>query len=133
MTIIQFVLITIISLTKEDKTVFIFKLIRHGIRAPFFDDSNGKTYKDIFNINWEKSGILTGRGISFAFSLGIKDQHKYNNLIKEMTSNKQLRIKTTNTYNSKRTAKSFLEGLFSYLFIQNISRLYVDLFNEEEI
>ena len=50
-----------------------------------------------------------------------------------MTSNKQLRIKTTNTYNSKRTAKSFLEGMFSYLFIQNISRLYVDLFNEEEI
>ena len=133
MTIIQFILITIISLTKEDKTVFIFKHIRHGIRAPFFDDSNGKTYKDIFNINWEKSGILTGRGISFAFSSGIKDQHKYNTLIKEMTSNKQLRIKTTNTYNSKRTAKSFLEGMFSYLFIQNISRLYVDLFNEEEI
>ncbi len=119
---------TIIS----EKIVFVFKHTRHGVRSPFFDDSNGKTYTDVFGMHWEKSGELTGSGISHAFSLGMKGHQKYKTLQDAMTSNSQLRIKTTNTSRTKRTAKSFLEGMFPSLFVKNISSLFVELFDEDE-
>ena len=101
----------VLSLIKTEKIVFVFKHTRHGVRSPFFDDSNGKTYTDVFGMHWEKSGELTGSGISHAFTLGMKGHQKYKTLQDAMTSNAQLRIKTTNTSRTIKTAKSFLEGI----------------------
>ena len=123
----------VLSLIKTEKIVFVFKHTRHGVRSPFFDDSNGKTYTDVFGMHWEKSGELTGSGISHAFTLGMKGHQKYKTLQDAMTSNAQLRIKTTNTSRTIKTAKSFLEGMFPSLFVKNISSYFVDLFDEEEI
>ena len=129
----MFILFLIFPMTIiSEKIVFVFKHTRHGVRSPFFDDSNGKTYTDVFGMHWEKSGELTGSGISHAFSLGMKGHQKYKTLQDAMTSNSQLRIKTTNTSRTKRTAKSFLEGMFPSLFVKNISSLFVELFDEDE-
>ena len=124
---------SILTIIKPEKIVFVFKHTRHGVRSPFFDDSNGKTYTDVFGMRWEKSGILTGSGISHAFTLGMKGHKKYKSLQDAMTSYDQLRIKTTNTSRTIKTAKSFLEGMFPSLFVKNISKYFVDLFDEEEI
>ena len=126
-------LLFFLRIIKTEKIVFVFKHTRHGVRSPFFDDSNGKTYTDVFGMLWEKSGELTGSGISHAFTLGMKGHKKYKCLQDAMTSYDQLRIKTTNTSRTIKTAKSFLEGMFPSLFVKNISSLFVDLFDEEEI
>ena len=79
----MFILFLIFPMTIiSEKIVFVFKHTRHGVRSPFFDDSNGKTYTDVFGMHWEKSGELTGSGISHAFSLGMKGNQKYKFFIK---------------------------------------------------
>ena len=67
-----------------EQLLFVYEHCRHGNRGPN-DKKNGlynnKTKMDIYNIYWEKPGILTESGKLQHFFIGLRNKYKYNNFI----------------------------------------------------
>ena len=68
----------------ETQILFVYEHCRHGNRAPN-DKKNGLynniTKKDIYDIYWEKPGILTESGKLQHFFLGLRNKYLYKNLL----------------------------------------------------
>ena len=105
---------------EKEELLFVYEHCRHGNRAPN-DKKNGlynyKTNMDIYNIYWEKPGILTESGKLQHFFLGLRNKYKYNNFINFSRYNKnELLLRSTGI---KRCGESLYYQLLGMYYQNN--------------
>lgn len=72
--VIFFFLINLITISKNEKLIFVELQSRHGARGPLNLDIEGK---DIIGQKWSYPGELTGVGQRMEYILGLKNRYRY--------------------------------------------------------
>ena len=111
--IILFLFSFILSSETHNKTRFIFKIFRHGARAPF-TDKNG--IDALLNYWKEGNYKITSLGIRQEYVMGLHDRIKYSKYLDEKFSPKEIKAMSSNADRTIISANAYLMGLYNKQF-----------------
>ena len=117
----------------RQQLLFVYEHSRHGNRAP--NDKKNRLYNnvtklDIYNVFWDKPGVLTEFGKLQHFFIGLKNKYKYNNFINFSKYNKnEILLRSTGI---KRSTESLYYQALGMYYSENPENenSYID-FNDE--
>ena len=106
-----FILLILINnfYTTNEEIVFVFEHFRHGARSSVFIN---KQNIDMYDIKWIGDGELTSVGMRMLYLIGVHIRTKYNNIINNNTSPKELLVYSTDLNRTILSAESQLLGMF---------------------
>ena len=111
--ILLFLFSFILSSETHNKTRFIFKIFRHGARAPF-TDKNG--IDALLNYWKEGNYKITSLGIRQEYVMGLHDRIKYSKYLDEKFSPKEIKAMSSNADRTIISANAYLMGLYNKQF-----------------
>jgi len=139
------------SSESHNKTRFVFKIFRHGARAPFTDK---KGIDALLNYWKEGNYKITSLGIRQEYVMGLHDRIKYSKYLDEKFSPKEIKAMSSNADRTIISANAYLMGLYNKQFkeeftssqrinsippiyddidIQSIEKEYSDFFSPNNI
>ena len=101
------------SSQNQNKTRFVFKIFRHGARAPF-TDKNG--IDALLNYWKEGNYKITTLGIHQEYVMGLHDRIKYSKYLDEKFSPKEIKAMSSNADRTIISANAYLMGLYNKQF-----------------
>jgi len=105
---------------------FVFKVHRHGARAPYTDSENVDMLGEIWK---EGSHKITNLGIRQQYLLGIHDREKYKDFLSETYSTKEVSAISSNSNRAIVSANAHLMGLFNKRFQPNFTEHQKKFYN----
>lgn len=102
----------LITLSKNEKLIFVELQSRHGARGPLNLDIEGK---DLIGQKWEYPGELTGVGQRMEYILGLRNRYKYittKHFLKEKYDPHELLVLSTSLNRTLLSMTSQLQGLY---------------------
>ena len=101
-----------ISISQNNRLVFLYTHFRHGARAPMAINSN---FTDLVKEKWSNPGELTGIGQRMHYLLGLRNRIKYiknETFLSEKFDPHEITIFSSNLNRTMVSASSHLQGFF---------------------
>ena len=113
-----------ILLCSFSKTIFLYEHIRHSHRSPDFKNEKYKRFhRDMFNIQWKTSGLLTKIGKRSAFLQGYRTRIYYQHFLPEFFIQNQIFCFSTP---AKRVIQGIQAQMIGLFYVKN-NDYHIDL------
>lgn len=97
----------------KSEVIFVFEHFRHGARGPGYKLTEiFQEYTDEYGIKWKGNGELTPIGLRMAYILGVRNRHRYSNLLSSLFNPKEILVFSTTLSRTIMSAQAQLQGMF---------------------
>ena len=110
--IVVVIQLLVISISQNNRLVFLYTHFRHGARAPMDIDNN---FNDLVKEKWSNPGELTGIGQRMHYLLGLRNRIRYiknETFLSEKFDPHEIAIFSSNLNRTMVSASSHLQGFF---------------------